>query len=185
MGINVKGWEHVEKWRKHYVDSPMWITSVAYLWDITNFSFFLFFYFLLLKWIYHICSYTMIITIWFHRISIPQPRHIPPPPTNFSLKSLSLLTVLSLFIFLEGVSLQTGAETTLFWAWVFWLSMTSLVSSSHSCASPSSSSELEAEYSLSLSEWDCGTVEGKSKGESGTVWQEGHCRASGRVWALK
>ena len=35
-------------------------------------------FFLLLKWIYHICSCIMIITIWFHRISITQPRHIPP-----------------------------------------------------------------------------------------------------------
>ena len=32
-----------------------------------------------LKGIYHICSCIMIITIWIHRISIPTPKHLPPP----------------------------------------------------------------------------------------------------------
>ena len=42
---------------------------------------FLFIYlFKFLKLNYDICSCIMIITIWFHRISIPQPKQIPPPP---------------------------------------------------------------------------------------------------------
>ena len=38
-----------------------------------------YFYFLLLNWIYHSYSCIMIITVQFHRISIPQPKHIPLP----------------------------------------------------------------------------------------------------------
>lgn len=93
---------------------------------------------------------------------------------NFSwrFKSLSSLTVLSLFIFLEGVSLQTGVEITLFWAWIFGFNMTVLVSSSYSCATSSSSSELEVEYSLSLSEWDLGTVGGKAIGKFDSLTRE-------------
>ena len=45
--------------------------------------------FLLLKWICHICGCIMIITIRFHRISIPQPRHIPPPANCLFRRPLS------------------------------------------------------------------------------------------------
>ena len=45
---------------------------------------FIYLFILLLKWIYHVCSCIIILTIQFHRISIPRPKHIPPPPQTVS-----------------------------------------------------------------------------------------------------
>lgn len=50
--------------------------------------------------------------------------------------------------------------------------MSSLVSSSYSCATPSSSSELEEEYSLSLSDWDPGTVRKNEIGKFDNLTRE-------------
>ena len=60
--------------------------------------FILFYFIFITQWIYYIYSCTMIITIQFYRISIPQPQHIPPPP------KLSPLETIKFFKVCESVS---------------------------------------------------------------------------------
>ena len=56
-----------------------WVHMLLFLF---YFYFYILLNFLLLKWIYHICSCKMIITIWFHRISwvhmFLNGNHLPP-----------------------------------------------------------------------------------------------------------
>ena len=80
------------------------------------FFYFLFFhFFLLLKWIYHICSCIMIITIWFHRISIPQPKHIPPPPKLSPPETISFSMSVSQHLFCKEVQSVLFSDSTCQW----------------------------------------------------------------------
>ena len=45
----------------------------------------------------------MIITIQFHRISIPQPKQIPPPPKLSPLETVSFSKSVSLYLFCKEV----------------------------------------------------------------------------------
>ena len=74
--------------------------------------FILFSFFLLLKWIYHICSCMMIITIWFHRISIPQPKHIPPPPKLSPPETISFSMSVSQHLFYKEVQSVLFSDST-------------------------------------------------------------------------
>jgi len=72
-------------------------------------------FFLLLKWIYNICSCIMIITIWFHRIPIPQPTHIPPPPKLSPLETISFSISLSQHLFCKEVQSVLFSDSTCQW----------------------------------------------------------------------
>ena len=70
------------------------------------------FFFLLLKWIYHIFSCIMIITIQFHRISIPQPRHIPPPHKLSPSETVSFSMSVSQHVFCKEVPSVLFSDST-------------------------------------------------------------------------
>ena len=53
----------------------------------------------------------MIITIQFHRISIPQPKHIPPPPKLFPLETISISMSVSQNLFCKVQSLLLSDST--------------------------------------------------------------------------
>ena len=88
--------------------------------------------FLLLKWIYYICSCIMIITIWFHRISIPQPRHISPPPKLSPPETISFSMSVSQYLFCKVHSVlffQIPHVSESIWCWypIGWLTSLSMI----------------------------------------------------------
>ena len=77
----------------------------------SHLSFFLFKKFFLLKRIYHICGCIMIITFHFHRISIPQPKHIHPPPKLSPLETISFSMSVSQYLFCKVQSVLFSDST--------------------------------------------------------------------------
>jgi len=79
----------------------------------------IYFYFsllsLIIQWIYHTCSCAMIITIQFHRISIPQPKHIPPLPKLSPLETTSFPISVSQHLFCKEVQSVLFSDSTFQW----------------------------------------------------------------------
>ena len=66
-------------------------------------SFIYFLIFFIIQWIYYIHSYTMIITIQFYSISIPNPRRISLPPRLSPLETISFSKYVSQYLFCKEV----------------------------------------------------------------------------------
>ena len=79
----------------------LWRFSSVFFFFLDFFTWELFFLFT--HWIYHICSCILIITIQFHRISVPQPKHIPPTPQTVSSGDHKFFKVWSQHLFCKEV----------------------------------------------------------------------------------
>ena len=101
----------------------------------------------------------MIITIWFHRISIPQPKHIPPPPKLSPPETLSFSMSVSQHLFCKEVqsvlfSIPHVSESIWCWCLIVWLTSLSMIVSrsihvaKNSAASSSSFSSSSSSFLL-------------------------------------
>ena len=70
-------------------------------WDVNIWAEIL--HFFITQWIYYVYSCTMIITIQFYMICIPQPKHISPPPKLSPLGTISFSKSVSQYLFCKEV----------------------------------------------------------------------------------
>ena len=74
-----------------------------------------FIFFSITQWIYYIYKCTMIITIQFYRIAIPQPQQSPPAPNCFLWKPLSFSKSGSQYLLCKEVHSVLFSDSTYKW----------------------------------------------------------------------